>query len=183
MGIIEIIIIAIAESMDCFAVAVSTGLSKSGVRPSRALLLAFSFGFFQGGMTLAGYMLGNIADQWFDSVGSTIACTILCVLGARMIWKNIRKKDEAEISLKNLGLMNIALLSIATSIDAFAVGVSLAFIKVNMVLATSLISIASLCSGILGFGIGRHVAKHFKTKIPEIIAGIILIAIGIKTVI
>ena len=76
--------------------------------------------------------------------------------------------------------MNILLLSIATSIDAFAVGISFAFLNANMIFATSAIAIASFAMGVIGFEIGRHASKRFKTKIPEFIAGIILIAIGVK---
>ena len=125
MALIEIIIIAIVEAMDCFAVAVSTGLAKSGIRYSRAMLQAVSFGVFQGGMTLLGYFLGSFADRWFNTVGTPIACTILCILGARMIWGAIRgdagEEEGEQIAAKNLTIANILLLSVATSIDAFAV--------------------------------------------------------------
>lgn len=184
MTIIEIIVIAIVEAMDCFAVAVSTGLAKSGIRYSRAMLQAVSFGVFQGGMTLLGYFLGSFADRWFNTVGTPIACTILCILGARMICGAIRgdagEEEGEQIAAKNLTIANILLLSVATSIDAFAVGISFAFVNANMVFATSAIAFASFAMGIIGFEIGRHTAKRFQTKIPEIIAGIILIGIGVK---
>ena len=184
MGIIEIIIVAIVEAMDCFAVAVSTGLSKSGIRYSRAMLQAVSFGVFQGGMTLIGYFLGAFADRWFDTIATPIACAILCILGIRMIWGAIRgdagENEGEQVAAKNLTIANILLLSVATSIDAFAVGISFAFIKANMVFATSAIALASFAFGVIGYELGRHAAKRFKTKIPEIVAGIILIAIGVK---
>lgn len=184
MTILEIIIVAIVEAMDCFAVAVSTGLSKSGIHYSRAFLQAVSFGVFQGGMTLLGYFLGSFAERWFNAVGTPIACTILCILGLRMIWGAIHgdagEEEGEQIAAKNLTITNILLLSIATSIDAFAVGISFAFVNVNMGIATSAIALASFIMGIVGFEIGRHTAKRFKTKIPEVIAGIILIAIGVK---
>ena len=184
MGFVEIIIVAIVEAMDCFAVAIATGLSKSGIRYSRAMLQAVSFGVFQGGMTLIGYFLGSFAERWFSSVATPIACTILCILGARMIWGAIRgdrgEEEGEQIAAKNLTIANILLLSVATSIDAFAVGITFAFIKANMVLATSAIALASFIMGVVGYELGRHAARRFKTKIPEIIAGIILIAIGVK---
>lgn len=179
MTVLEIIIIAIVEAMDCFAVAISTGLCKSCVKRSRALLQAVSFGVFQGGMTLLGYYLGLFAERWFNAVGTPIASTILCVLGLRMIWEAI-KGGEATAAKAHLSIMNILLLSIATSIDAFAVGISFAFMNVNMSFAVTAIAMASFVMGVLGFEIGRHASKRFKTKIPEIIAGIILIAIGVK---
>ena len=184
MGIVEIIIIAIVEAMDCFAVAIATGLSKSGIPYSRATLQAVSFGVFQGMMTLIGYFLGSFAERWFNAIGSPIACTILCILGARMIWGAVRgnsvEEEGEKIAAKNLTIANILLLSVATSIDAFAVGISFAFVNANMVFATSAIAAASFIMGIIGYEAGRHAAKRFKTKIPEIIAGIILVGIGIK---
>ena len=184
MTVLEIIIVAIVEAMDCFAVAVSTGLAKSGIRYGRAFLQAVSFGVFQGGMTLLGFFLGSFAERWFDAIGTPIACTILCILGARMIWGAVRgascEKDGENIAAKNLTLVNILLLSIATSIDAFAVGISFAFVNVNMGFATTAIALASFMMGIVGFELGRHTAKRFQTKIPEIVAGAILIGIGVK---
>ena len=187
MTLIEIIVIAIVEAMDCFAVSVSTGLAKSSIRYSRAFLQALSFGVFQGGMTLLGYFLGSFAERWFNAVGTPIACAILSILGIRMIWGAVRgdagEEEGEQIAAKNLSITNIPLLSVATSIDAFAVGISFAFVNVNMYLATSAIAFASFAMGIIGFEIGRHAAKRFQTKIPEFIAGIILIAIGVKMVI
>lgn len=186
MSGIEIIIVAIVEAMDCFAVAISTGLSKSGIPYNRALLQATSFGVFQGGMTLLGFFLGGIAERWLSSIGTPIACGILCILGGRMIWNAARGgvgegwRDESKAA-GNLTIVNILLLSIATSIDAFAVGISFSFVKANMVYATSAIVLASFIMGVIGFEIGRHTAKRIQTKMPEIIAGIILIGIGIKT--
>lgn len=182
MTIIEILIIAIVEAMDCFAVSIATGLSKSGIKYSRAMLQSVSFGIFQGAMTCLGYFLGNFAEKWFESFGTAIACTILCILGGRMIWGAVRGSDDeaAAASAKNLSIANILLMSIATSIDAFAVGISFAFINADMVLATSAIAVASFVMGVIGYELGRRAAKQFKTKIPEIVAGVILIAIGVK---
>lgn len=184
MSFFEIIIIAIVEAMDCFAVSISTGLCKSGIRQSRAMLQAVSFGVFQGGMTLIGYFLGNFAERWLESIGTAIACGILSILGLRMIWGATHESDEeAATKATNLSIASILLLSVATSIDAFAVGISFAFVNANMITATSAIAIASFVMGVVGFEIGRHSAKSFKTQIPEIIAGIILIGIGVKMVI
>ena len=158
MSGIEIIIVAIVEAMDCFAVAVSTGLSKSGIKYSRALLQAVSFGVFQGGMTLLGFFLGSFAERWFNTVGTAIACGILCILGGRMIWGAVRGDEGVEegeqMAAKNLTVANILLLSVATSIDAFAVGISFAFVNANMIFATSAIALASFIMGVVGFEIG-----------------------------
>lgn len=199
MGYIAIILIAITEAMDCFAVSISTGLCKSTIPYSRAVLQSFSFGFFQGGMTLLGFFLGKVAERWVSALGPYIACGILSILGLRMIWGAIREMREAkasvarddqagtisggascEIATPSLTLKSIVLLSIATSIDAFAVGVSFAFAKVDLVFATAAIAIASFVIAQIGFEIGKRTARLFKTKVPEIIAGCILIGIGVK---
>ena len=199
MGYIAIILIAITEAMDCFAVSISTGLCKSTIPYSRAVLQSFSFGFFQGGMTLLGFFLGKVAERWVSAFGPYIACGILSILGLRMIWGAIREMREAkasearddqagtisggascEIATPSLTLKSIVLLSIATSIDAFAVGVSFAFAKVDLIFATAAIAIASFVIAQIGFEIGKRTARLFKTKVPEIIAGCILIGIGVK---
>lgn len=210
MGYIAIILIAITEAMDCFAVSISTGLCKSTIPYSRAVLQSFSFGFFQGGMTLLGFFLGKVAERWVSAIGPYIACGILSILGLRMIWGAIREMREAKasesrddqadnegearddqagtisggtsckIATPSLTLKSIVLLSIATSIDAFAVGVSFAFAKVDLIFATAAIAIASFVIAQIGFEIGKRTAKLFKTKVPEIIAGCILIGIGVK---
>lgn len=202
MGYIAIILIAITEAMDCFAVSISTGLCKSTIPYSRAMLQSFSFGFFQGGMTLLGFFLGKVAERWVSALGPYIACGILSILGLRMIWSAIREMREAnasvarddqagneveareeascEIAPPSLTLKSIVLLSIATSIDAFAVGVSFAFAKVDLIFATAAIAIASFVIAQIGFEIGKRTARLFKTKVPEIIAGSILIGIGVK---
>ena len=131
------------------------------------------------GLTASPDFLGQFAERWFNAIGTPIACTILCVLGLRMIWGAVRGGEETAAKA-HLSLMNILLLSIATSIDAFAVGISFAFMNVNMSFAVTAIAIASFVMGVVGFEIGRHASKRFKTKIPEIIAGIILIGIGVK---
>lgn len=199
MGYIAIILIAITEAMDCFAVSISTGLCKSTIPYSRAMLQSFSFGFFQGGMTLLGFFLGKVAERWVSALGPYIACGILSILGLRMIWGAIREMREAKasearddqagtissgasckIATPSLTLKSIVLLSIATSIDAFAVGVSFAFAKVDLIFATAAIAIASFVIAQIGFEIGKRTARLFKTKVPEIIAGCILIGIGVK---
>lgn len=202
MGYIAIILIAITEAMDCFAVSISTGLCKSTIPYSRAVLQSFSFGFFQGGMTLLGFFLGKVAERWVSAFGPYIACGILSILGLRMIWGAIREMRETkasvarddqagnegearegascEIATPSLTLKSIVLLSIATSIDAFAVGVSFAFANVDLVFATAAIAIASFVIAQIGFEIGKRTARLFKTKVPEIIAGCILIGIGVK---
>ncbi|MBQ3839528.1 MAG: manganese efflux pump [Fibrobacter sp.] len=181
MSYLSVILIAVIEAMDCFAVATSIGLGRSGVSRLKATVLALSFGFFQGGMTLIGFFSGTLAKHWIHDLGSIIACAILCLLGAKFILEAFRKKED-EHKIANLSLASIVILSLATSIDALTIGVSFAFVEIDMVFATIAISLAAILFGILGFEIGNRAARFFKSNLPQIIAGIILIAIGIKTI-
>ena len=167
--------------MDCFAVATSIGLGRSGVSRLKATVLALSFGFFQGAMTLIGFFSGTLARHWIHDLGSIIACAILCLLGAKFIWDAIRKKEE-DHKIADLRFVSIIALSLATSIDALTIGISFAFVEIDMVFATIATSLAAILFGILGFEIGNRAARFFKSNLPQIIAGIILIAIGIKTI-
>ncbi len=182
MSYLSVILIAVIEAMDCFAVATSIGLGRLGVSRLKALILALSFGFFQGGMTLIGFFSGTLAKHWIHELGSAIACAILCVLGAKFIWEAYhQKKDEHKIV--DLGFASIMVLSLATSIDALTIGISFAFVEINITFATTAISLAALLFGILGFELGNRAAKLFKTNLPQAFAGIILIIVGIKLII
>ena len=164
MNYLSVILIAVIEAMDCFAVATSIGLGRSGVSRSKASILALSFGFFQGAMTLIGYFSGTLARHWIQDLGSLIACAILCLLGLKFIWEAIRKKED-EKKIADLSLASIVLLSLAT----------------DLAFATAVIAFAAILFGILGFEIGSRTAKIFKTNLPQVFAGIILIIIGITS--
>ncbi len=178
MNYLSVILIAVIEAMDCFAVATSIGLGRSGVSRLKALVLALSFGFFQGAMTLIGFFSGTLARHWIHDLGSIIACAILCLLGAKFIWDAIRKKEE-DHKIADLRFVSIIALSLATSIDALTIGISFAFVEIDMVFATIAISLAAILFGILGFEIGNRAARFFKTSLPQVFAGVILIIIGI----
>ncbi len=179
MSYLSVILIAVIEAMDCFAVATSIGLGRSGVSRSKALVLALSFGFFQGGMTLAGFFSGTLARHWIHDLGSIIASAILCLLGAKFILEAFRKKED-EHKIANLSLASVVILSLATSIDALTIGISFAFVEIDMLFATIAIALAAILFGVIGFEIGSRAAKLFRSNLPQLFAGIILIAIGIR---
>lgn len=179
MSYLSVILIAVIEAMDCFAVATSIGLGRSGVSRLKALVLALSFGIFQGGMTLVGFFSGTLARHWIHDLGSIIACAILCLLGTKFILEAFRKKEHVH-KIVNLSFASIVLLSLATSIDALTIGISFAFVEIDIVIATITIALAAFMFGILGFEIGNRAARVFKSNLPQIFAGIILIAIAVK---
>ncbi len=179
MSYLSVILIAVIEAMDCFAVATSIGLGRSGVSRLKALVLALSFGFFQGGMTLAGFFSGTLARHWIHDLGSIIASAILCLLGAKFILEAFRKKED-EHKIANLSLASVVILSLATSIDALTIGISFAFVEIDMLFATIAIALAAILFGVIGFEIGSRAAKLFRSNLAQLFAGIILIAIGIR---
>jgi len=179
LSYLSVILIAVIEAMDCFAVATSIGLGRSGVSRLKALVLALSFGFFQGGMTLAGFFSGTLARHWIHDLGSIIASAILCLLGAKFILEAFRKKED-EHKIANLSLASVVILSLATSIDALTIGISFAFVEIDMLFATIAIALAAILFGVIGFEIGSRAAKLFRSNLPQLFAGIILIAIGIR---
>jgi putative Mn2+ efflux pump MntP len=179
MSIAELLILAVALSMDAFAVAVCAGLGIKKVTLKKALTVGAWFGIFQAGMPLIGYA----AARWFaDSIiayDHWIAFGLLCFLGGKMIFGSLRKDGrpaEGEVSLKPGKMLPLAL---ATSIDALAVGVSFAFLQINIVPAACLIGGATLALSMLGVKIGNIFGVKFKAK-AEFAGGAILVLIGTK---
>jgi len=173
MHFFEILLIAIGLSMDAFAVAVSKGLSmEKGYKNS--LKIGLYFGFFQAFMPLIGYFLGLSFDHIVTKLDHYIAFTLLTIIGLSMILE----KDEEDIDSK-IDFKTMLLLSIATSIDALAVGVTFAFLNVNIILSILTIGIITFSLSFIGVLIGNKFGKFLKNK-AQLFGGIILILTGIK---
>ena len=180
MNLFELFVLAIGISMDAFAVALCTGLTMKKSTVIKALIVGLYFGVFQAGMPLIGYLL---AIQFADRVTAFspwIAFALLSFLGAKMLISSFKKEkccvnEEAETSLSPKKMLPLA---IATSIDALAVGVSLAFLYVRIVPAISLIGITTLVLSMIGVKIGHMFGTKFKSK-AEMAGGIILIGMGL----
>jgi len=180
MGFIELFILAVALSMDAFAVAVCAGLTMKKFAFKKALLIGFYFGLFQALMPLLGYL---VAAQFADAIAIIdhwIAFILLSFIGGKMIYGAIWKKENdiknEEFSVRPLYILPLA---VATSIDALAVGVSFALIQVNITPAATLIGITTFVLSTLGVKIGTVFGIKFKTK-AEIAGGVVLILIGLK---
>lgn len=181
MSTTEVWFLAFALAMDCFTVSLATGIANKRFHPRRMSLMAVMFGLFQGGMTVLGCLTASLFSRWLAPVDHWIAFALLTYLGIRMIRENFGNRSEQAGSL--LRLRNIAVMSVATSIDALAVGVSFAFLGMNSpeVLAHPAAVIAlvsglmSLTGSVIGVGIGRRV-----TFPMEALGGLILIIIGAK---
>lgn len=176
MGFIEILLIGIGLSMDAFAVSICKGLSTRKLEIKHALICGGYFGFFQGFMPLIGYILGVQFKDKIESIDHWIAFILLVLIGLNMIKEAF---DEDEDCNPDFSLKAMIPLAIATSIDALAIGVTFAFLNVNILYAIIIIAITTFLISMVGVKIGHVFGSRYKSK-AEIIGGIILIFIGIK---
>lgn len=182
MGFIEILLVAIGLSMDAFAVSVCKGLTMRQVNYVHALVIALFFGVFQAGMPLVGWALGSSFASYVEPVDHWVTFGLLTVVGAKMIWDACHEDDapESGSAKAKLDLKELVMLAITTSIDALAVGVSFAFMKVNIVVTVFVIGITTFALSFVGVIVGNHFGARFR-KPATIFGGVVLIALGVKT--
>ena len=187
MTIGDILWIGVGLSMDAFAVSMSQGLCMDRIRLANVLLIAVFFGVFQALMPLFGFALGSTFSQ-FVTIGPWIACGLLAIIGGKMIFDGVRNKsDSGEMSLADIG--KLFLLAIATSIDAFAVGISFSMQEeivwflggISIFLAVGLIGVTTFLISVFGVFLGHRVGLKYR-RIATIFGGAILVLIGIKIV-
>lgn len=179
MEIFELILLSIGLGMDAFAVSVCKGISMKKMNWKKASLIGLYFGGFQAVMPILGYFFGTSFESFITNIDHWIAFILLVIIGAKMIQEAFQKdKDEDEYN-EDISVKTMLILSIATSIDALAVGITFAFFKVDLVLAVSLIGIITFILSVLGTKIGNRFGDKYKSK-AELIGGIILILIGLK---
>ena len=177
MQIWELIAIAIALSMDAFAVSVCKGLSVKQVKLSHTLTAGLYFGGFQSLMPLIGYLLGSQFESLITSIDHWIAFVLLGIIGVNMIREALGKEED---ELNDSFAFKVMLpLAVATSIDALAVGVTFAFLNVDIVPAVLLIGATTFTFSAAGVKIGSLFGLRFKKK-AELLGGIVLILIGVK---
>ena len=177
MHLSELIIIAIGVSMDAFAVSICKGLSVRSLQPKHACLTALWFGGFQAMMPLIGYFLGVSFADFVSSVDHWIAFVLLGLIGGNMI-KESFSKDECEYS-PDFSFKTMLSLAVATSIDALAIGVSFAFLRVNIWTSVLIIGLTTGAFSALGVCIGKFFGCRYKSK-AEFTGGFILVAMGLK---
>lgn len=179
MGTLELLILAIGLSMDAFAVSVCKGLAMKKLEFKNMAIVGLWFGGFQALMPTIGYFLGVQFKNQITAIDHWIAFVLLGVIGANMIKEACSKDDEEEEVKANLDVKTMFMLAIATSIDALAVGITFAFLSVNLVHAVTFIGITTFILSAVGVGIGNIFGTKYKAK-AEIAGGIILILLGIK---
>ncbi len=173
-----IFFIAIGLAMDAFAVAVASGFSVRRLRLNYALKIAFFFGFFQSAMPVIGWMVGYGFRDFISKIDHWIAFLLLTFIGIKMIYEaKVLKEEERE--LVSMNTYSLFLLSVATSIDAFAVGFSLSALNVSIINPALVIGGVTFLLSLSGVYAGNRFGHLFESKI-ETLGGIILICIGLK---
>ena len=178
MGLVEIILIAVSLAMDAFAVSICKGLSMKKMDWKKAIIIALYFGIFQGGMPLIGYLLGVGFEESIKFIDHWIAFGLLAFIGGNMIKEALSKNEDDEVDDK-VDFKTMIVLAIATSIDALAIGVTFAFLNVNIVLAVSLIAAITFVISCIGVKLGNVFGDKYEKK-AELAGGIVLILIGLK---
>ena len=179
MSLTELIFISIGLAMDAFAVAVCKGLSMKKFSLPQSLLIALFFGFFQGLMPLIGFLLGSNFEQYITAYDHWLAFGLLAFIGGKMIFDSVFSKEE-ECYCDKFSIKELLILSVATSIDALAVGITFAFLRDNnILLSCSTIAGITFAVAFIGVIIGNVFGAKFKER-AEILGGVILILIGTK---
>ena len=177
MGLIELFLIAVGLSMDAFAVSVCKGLAMPKCTFKKAAIVGLWFGGFQALMPAIGYVLGAQFQETIASIDHWIAFVLLALIGGNMIHEALdNDEEEADASLD---VKTMFLLAVATSIDALAIGITFAFLKVNIIPAVCFIGIVTFITSFAGVKIGNVFGARYKNK-AEIVGGVILILLGLK---
>ena len=172
----SILLIALSLAMDAFAISVSTGMAMPGFSLRHGVKLGLWFGAFHGMMPLLGWHLGTGVAAYIRAVDHWIAFGLLALIGGKMLWE---LREEVGEAAADLSAGRLCLLAIATSIDALAVGVSMAFMTVDILPAAAVIAVVTFLLSLLGGMMGRKLGGMFQ-KWAQAAGGIALIAIGIK---
>lgn len=177
MGLLELFILAVGLSMDAFAVSVCKGLAMPKITLRRTFIVGAWFGGFQALMPAVGYVLGVQFRDKITAVDHWIAFLLLGIIGANMIKEAL--SGECENESDSLDVRTMFLLAVATSIDALAVGITFAFLKVHIIAAVSFIGVTTFVISAAGVKIGNVFGTKYKSK-AELAGGIILILLGLK---
>lgn len=182
MSLIELFLIAVGLSMDAFAVSICKGLAMKKCTWTKSAVVGLYFGGFQAGMPVIGYLLGVQFKDIITSIDHWIAFILLGLIGANMIREALSPEDECECCGQDGDLLEIREmlgLAVATSIDALAIGVTFAFLSVDIVPAVSFIGVTTFVISMAGVKIGNIFGSKYKSK-SELAGGVILILMGLK---
>lgn len=178
MELITIIVIGFGLAMDAFAVSIVSGSAYKQLKTSTAIRMALFFGGFQAIMPLVGSLAGIAIKERIGSTDHWIAFGLLVAVGGKMIYESFKLKSE-QSGLDPSNILVLLALSVATSIDALAVGITLSLLRLPIAVAVTIIGLITFCLSYAGVFIGKKFGHFFESKV-EAIGGLILIAIGIK---
>lgn len=176
-NIISISLIAVALAMDAFSVSMTKGFTQKNLKNSQILLYGLFFGGFQALMPILGYVCGSAIASVVEALASIIGFILLLLIGCNIIRESLTSGDE-EVS-DEFSFKEVTLLAIATSIDAFAVGITIALLNDPILISAAIIGIVAFVFSILGIFIGKKIGNYVGDKF-QILGGVILILIGIK---
>ena len=179
MGIIELLLLSVGLGMDAFAVSVCKGISMKKMDWKKACIVGLYFGGFQALMPVIGYFLGTSFQSIITNIDHWVAFVLLGIIGGKMIQEAFQKDNDEEEYSSDVSVKTMLILSVATSIDALAVGITFAFLNVNLLLAITFIGLITFLLSVVGTKIGNRFGDKYKGK-AEFIGGIILILIGFK---
>ena len=179
MGIVELLLIAVGLSMDAFAVSVCKGLAMKRCTWSKGVIVGLYFGIFQAGMPAIGYFLGVQFKDVITSVDHWIAFILLGIIGGNMIWEAVKGDEACDSSGESLDVRTMLALAVATSIDALTVGITFAFLQVDILLAVSLIGLTTFLLSAVGVKAGAVVGSRGKSW-AELAGGLVLVLMGCK---
>lgn len=179
MGLIELFLIGVGLSMDAFAVSVCKGLAMKKCTWTKAGVVGMYFGAFQALMPALGFLLGVQFQDVITSVDHWVAFVLLAIIGGSMLKEAFDKEDDCTSGNESLDVKTMLALAVATSIDALAVGITFAFLRVDIVPAVCLIGATTFCISTAGVKIGNAFGGRYQ-KGAQIAGGIILILLGAK---
>ena len=179
LDFLSILVIAVGLSADCFAVAFSGSIAMRAISLFQVVRASLSFGIFQALMPVLGWLVGRTVVDLIADYDHWLAFALLTVIGGRMIWKSFHSEDSRTAGADITKGIVLVTLSIATSIDALAVGLTFAFLEVNIVLASSTIGVVAFAATAIGFLSGRKAGRLIGRR-AEAIGGIILVGIGLR---
>ncbi|MFC1941725.1 manganese efflux pump MntP family protein [Chloroflexota bacterium] len=181
IDVLSVLLIAIGLSADCFAVSLGISISRGTISLRQVFRVSVFFGGFQAFMLILGWLAGRTVVEYIESYDHWLAFALLSIIGIRMIWESIHGEDGQEKSKDMTKGFLLLVLSIATSIDALAVGLTFAFLKMNILAASLTVGTVAFTSTAFAFWLGKKVSG-LVGKRAEIIGGIILIGIGVRII-
>ena len=179
MGLVELFILAVGLSMDAFAVSVCKGLATKNINVKQMVLAGVWFGGFQALMPVIGYLLGQAFAGAIKKYDHWVAFVLLVFIGGNMIREAFSDGDGSNESNDSFGAKTMLIMAVATSIDALAVGVTFAFLQVNIFAAVAMIGMTTFMLSFVGVKVGNVFGAKYEKK-AELSGGIILILIGLK---